>query len=55
MNHEKWLELADVHALGALDGEDLKVMQTHLATGCVECEQRIGETSGLLPSFAFSS
>ena len=54
MSHEKWLDLADIHALGALDGEDLKAMQAHLATRCVECEQRIGETSGLLPSFAFS-
>ncbi len=54
MSHEEWLELADIHALGALDGGDLKAMQAHLATRCVECEQRIGETSGLLPSFAFS-
>ncbi len=44
MNHERWLELADLHAAGALDGPELAELEAHLATGCVQCAARIRET-----------
>ncbi|MGH7829298.1 MAG: anti-sigma factor domain-containing protein, partial [Candidatus Binatia bacterium] len=43
MNHEEWLESAEVYALGALDGEELSRFETHLA-GCGLCEGRVRET-----------
>ncbi len=48
MNHEHWLELADIHALGALDGEDLISFQQHLGTDCAECRAHLAETEALL-------
>jgi anti-sigma-K factor RskA len=41
MNHEAWLEQADIYALGALDGDELTVFEAHLAAGCLECERHI--------------
>ncbi|HTQ81425.1 MAG TPA: anti-sigma factor [Thermoanaerobaculia bacterium] len=34
-------ELLSVHALGALDGEDLQAVEEHLRTGCAECLRRL--------------
>ncbi len=42
-NHEKWIELADLYAVGALDGGDASEFQAHLQKGCVLCEARIAE------------
>ncbi len=36
-NHDTYATLAAGYALGALDGEDLVVFQSHLAEGCQEC------------------
>ena len=44
MDHENWLELADVYAAEALDGEDLSEFNAHLAAGCPLCQARIRET-----------
>ena len=44
MNHDTWLEQADLYALGALDGEELAQYEAHLATGCVTCAVRLRET-----------
>jgi anti-sigma-K factor RskA len=45
MNHDdRWLELADVHAAGALDGRELVELEAHLATGCAVCQARLRET-----------
>jgi anti-sigma-K factor RskA len=44
MNHDAWLEQADVYALGALDGEELAQFEAHLATGCTLCAARLRET-----------
>ena len=44
MNHEQWLTQADIYALGALDGDELTALETHLATGCSECEQHLRTT-----------
>lgn len=44
MNHDQWLEQADVYAAGALDGQDLVEFEAHLATGCAICAERLRET-----------
>ena len=44
MNHDTWIEQADVYALGALDKEELAQFEGHLATGCRTCAERIRET-----------
>jgi anti-sigma-K factor RskA len=52
MNHEEWLQRAEIYALGALDEEDLAQFESHLAAGCPQCKQRVretGETLTLLP------
>jgi anti-sigma-K factor RskA len=42
--HDHWLEHGDIYALGALDGEDLKDFEAHLASGCAICDGHIRET-----------
>jgi anti-sigma-K factor RskA len=44
MNHDAWLELADVYALGALEGDELTRFEAHLATDCALCAARLRET-----------
>jgi anti-sigma-K factor RskA len=42
--HEEWLELSGIYALGALDEQEQKNFEAHLATGCAICEAYIRET-----------
>jgi anti-sigma-K factor RskA len=42
--HENWLEQGEIYALGALDGEELKEFEAHLASGCAICEAYVRET-----------
>lgn len=42
--HENWIEQGEIYALGALDGEELKEFETHLASGCAICEAYVRET-----------
>lgn len=44
MNHGEWLARAETYALGALDGEELRQFEAHLASGCPSCERHITET-----------
>jgi anti-sigma-K factor RskA len=44
MNHDAWLEQADVYAVGALDGEERGRFEAHLAGGCAACAARLRET-----------
>jgi anti-sigma-K factor RskA len=48
MNHENWLNLAEIYALGALDGDDLKSFEGHLEAGCALCRSHMEKTSELL-------
>ena len=48
MSHDVWLELAEAHALGALDDEERRRFEAHLAAGCEECDARIRETGEAL-------
>ncbi len=41
--HSQHIEdLLPAYALGALDGEDLRELEEHLASGCAECRRQIG-------------
>ena len=42
--HENWLELGEIYALGALDGQELKEFEAHLASGCPICAACVLET-----------
>jgi anti-sigma-K factor RskA len=42
--HEHWREHGEIYALGALDGQELKEFEAHLASGCPICEAYIRET-----------
>ena len=48
MNHDAWLEQADLYALGALDGEERAQFEAHLATECAICAARLRETAEAL-------
>jgi anti-sigma-K factor RskA len=48
MNHEEWIEQAEIYALGALDEEERTDFEAHLAAGCRECEQRLRDTQETL-------
>jgi anti-sigma-K factor RskA len=42
--HEEWLERSGFYALGALDEQELKEFEAHLASGCSICEAYVRET-----------
>jgi anti-sigma-K factor RskA len=46
--HENWLEKGEIYALGALDGQELREFEAHLAAGCAVCEAYIRETREVL-------
>jgi len=48
VSHEELLDLADVYALGALDGEELAQFQAHLSAGCAECQTRVKDAGDAL-------
>jgi anti-sigma-K factor RskA len=48
MEHGIWLERSETYALGALDGQDLKEFEAHLASGCVVCGAYLRETQQTL-------
>ena len=41
--HESWRERGDIYALGALDGQELKDFEAHLAAGCATCDSDLRE------------
>ena len=47
-------ELLPAYALGAVDGEDLREMEAHLATGCAECRRQLDLWQGDLEELAAS-
>lgn len=47
-------ELLPAYALGAVDGEDLREMESHLATGCAECRRQLDLWQGDLEDLAAS-
>jgi anti-sigma-K factor RskA len=47
-------ELLPAYALGAVDGEDLREIEVHLATGCAECRRQLDLWQGDLEELAAS-
>lgn len=47
-------ELLPAYALGALDGEDLRELEEHLAGGCEECRRQLDLWQGDLEALALS-
>lgn len=47
-------ELLPAYALGAVDGEDLREMEAHLAAGCAECRRQLDLWQGDLEELAAS-
>jgi len=47
-------ELLPLHALEALDGEDLRLLEAHLATGCTECQAQLALLQGDVEALAAS-
>ncbi|HEY2738361.1 MAG TPA: hypothetical protein VGK45_08145, partial [Thermoanaerobaculia bacterium] len=45
-------ELLPAYALGALDGDDLRELEAHIATGCAECRRQIDLWQGDLEALA---
>jgi len=45
-------ELLPAYALGALDGDDLRELEAHIATGCAECRRQIALWQGDLEELA---
>jgi anti-sigma factor ChrR (cupin superfamily) len=54
MDHENWLELADLYATGALDSEELVQFEAHLSAGCSECQARLREAQDALSEIPLS-
>jgi quercetin dioxygenase-like cupin family protein len=54
MDHENWLDLADIYAAGALDGDELSRFEAHLSAGCLQCQARIRETREALAGLCVS-
>jgi len=42
--HEYWRKCSEIYAVGALDGEELRNFQAHLAAECATCEAYVRET-----------
>lgn len=54
-DHEEYLELAAIYALGALDGEDRLKFETHLASGCEICRDAIFDSEQVLADLALTA
>jgi anti-sigma-K factor RskA len=52
MTHEPFETLAQVYAVGALDGDDLARFEAHLRDGCPECEAVLRESAETLVALA---
>ena len=54
MEHEEFLEQAELFALGVLEGDELRQFEVHLASGCTFCRAKIKDSSAALDQLAFS-
>jgi len=50
--HQDYLELAAIHALGALDDQERERLEAHLAAGCEECESAMEEARRIADDLA---
>ena len=54
VEHEEFLEQAELFALGVLEGDELRQFEVHLASGCTFCQAKVKESTAALDQFAFS-
>jgi anti-sigma-K factor RskA len=54
VTHEPFDTLAALHAVGALDGDDLQEFEAHLATGCTRCRTLVRQTEQALARAAMA-
>lgn len=47
-SHEPFDTLAQLHAVGALDGDELRRFQAHVAGGCARCETTVREAQEMM-------
>jgi anti-sigma-K factor RskA len=52
-DRDKFRELIEAHALGALDEQDRATLEAHLATGCPECAKALEEARWLASQLAY--
>jgi anti-sigma-K factor RskA len=52
--HEPFDTFAALHAVGALDGEDLREFEAHLASGCARCATLVSQTQQALARAAMA-
>jgi anti-sigma-K factor RskA len=53
-SHEPFDTLAALHAVGALDGDDLREFEAHLASGCTRCATLVRQTEQALARAAMA-
>lgn len=53
-SHEPFDTFAALHAVGALDGDDLRHFETHLASGCTRCATLVRQTQQALARAAMA-
>jgi Anti-sigma-K factor rskA len=54
VSHEPFDTLAALHAVGALDGDDLREFEAHLAAGCARCATVVRQTEQALARAAMA-
>lgn len=54
VSHEPFDTFASLHAVGALDGEDLREFEAHLASGCSRCATLMRQTEQALARAAMA-
>jgi len=54
VSHEPFDTFAALHAVGALDGDDLRAFEAHLATGCARCATLVRQTEQALARAAMA-
>jgi anti-sigma-K factor RskA len=54
LSHEPFDTLAALHAVGALDGDDLREFEAHLAAGCARCASVVRQTEQALARAAMA-
>jgi quercetin dioxygenase-like cupin family protein len=48
VDHDEWLERAEIYALSALEGDELTQFEAHLSSGCPLCAAHLKETEEAL-------
>jgi anti-sigma-K factor RskA len=51
--HDHFRELIEAYALGALDAQESAELESHLATGCVECTAALADARYLVTQLAY--